>query len=213
MWRRWMSAKILEAISKVMDGLASEGLSKGRSNTQQGYKFRGIDDVLNVLARKLVDAKLVIVPRFSEHSIVQAGTTSKGGPIYRATVRGEFLLCHGEEAMPCVTYGEAFDSADKATNKAMSAAYKYMALQLFCIPTEGDNDADSVTHEVSTTASAPAKKVDERELVAGYVKSIGLVKSSDELAELAEKLAKEPESVRKACRQAYKEKDAELAGM
>ena len=209
-----MSAKILEAISKVMDGLASEGLSKGRSNTQQGYKFRGIDDVLNVLARKLVEAKLVIVPRYSDHSITQAGTTSKGGPIYRATVRGEFLLCHEGEAMPCVTYGEAFDSADKATNKAMSAAYKYMALQLFCIPTEGDNDADAVTHEVTATSpSTGAKKVDEKELVAGYVKSIGLAKSGEELAELADKLAKEPESVRKACRQAYKEKDAELAGM
>jgi hypothetical protein len=40
------------------------------------------------------------------------------------------------------------DSGDKATNKAMSAAYKYAALQTFCIPTEGDNDADAVTHVV-----------------------------------------------------------------
>jgi hypothetical protein len=40
------------------------------------------------------------------------------------------------------------DSGDKATNKAMSASYKYMAMQLFCIPTEGDNDADATTHEV-----------------------------------------------------------------
>jgi hypothetical protein len=40
------------------------------------------------------------------------------------------------------------DSGDKATNKAMSAAYKYAAMQAFCIPTEGDNDADAQTHEV-----------------------------------------------------------------
>ena len=40
------------------------------------------------------------------------------------------------------------DSGDKASNKAMSAAYKYAAIQTFCIPTEGDNDADSTTHEV-----------------------------------------------------------------
>ena len=40
------------------------------------------------------------------------------------------------------------DSGDKATNKAMSAAYKYAAMQAFAIPTEGDNDADSTTHEV-----------------------------------------------------------------
>jgi predicted outer membrane protein len=47
------------------------------------------------------------------------------------------------------TYGEAMDSADKATNKAMSAAYKYAAIQSFCIPTEGDHDADKTTHEVA----------------------------------------------------------------
>jgi hypothetical protein len=49
------------------------------------------------------------------------------------------------------TFGEAMDSGDKATNKAMSAAYKYMAFQTFAIPTEGDNDADNHTHEIVRT--------------------------------------------------------------
>jgi hypothetical protein len=52
------------------------------------------------------------------------------------------------------TYGEAMDSGDKATNKAMSAAYKYAAFQAFCIPTEGDNDADATTPEPVTHADA-----------------------------------------------------------
>jgi hypothetical protein len=47
-------------------------------------------------------------------------------------------------------FGEAMDSGDKATNKAMSAAYKYMAMQEFCIPTEGDNDADAATHQLAS---------------------------------------------------------------
>jgi hypothetical protein len=54
-----------------------------------------------------------------------------------------------------VTVGEAMDSGDKASNKAMSAAYKYAAFQTFCIPTEGDNDADSTTHEVAAAATDP----------------------------------------------------------
>ena len=45
--------------------------------------------------------------------------------------------------------GEAMDSGDKATNKAMSAAYKYAAFQTFAIPTEGTPDADAETHEVA----------------------------------------------------------------
>jgi len=47
-------------------------------------------------------------------------------------------------------YGEAMDSGDKATNKAMSAAYKYLCLQSFCIPVVGEPDADSETHEVAS---------------------------------------------------------------
>jgi len=38
------------------------------------------------------------------------------------------------------------DSGDKATNKALSIAYKYMAFQLFAIPI--DEDPDRHTHEV-----------------------------------------------------------------
>ena len=49
------------------------------------------------------------------------------------------------------------DSADKATNKAMSAAYKYAAMMVFCIPTEGDDDADAVTHEVAPKKQEPAR--------------------------------------------------------
>lgn len=44
------------------------------------------------------------------------------------------------------------DSGDKATNKAMSAAYKYAAFQAFAIPTEGDNDADGSTHEIKSAS-------------------------------------------------------------
>ena len=41
------------------------------------------------------------------------------------------------------------DSGDKATNKAMSIAYKYAAFQAFCIPTEETAiDADAETHQV-----------------------------------------------------------------
>ena len=57
------------------------------------------------------------------------------------------------------------DSADKATNKAMSAAYKYAAIQAFCIPTEGDNDADATTHEVAPRQEAPPPVSDEAKAV------------------------------------------------
>jgi hypothetical protein len=44
--------KVYEAIAKVQAELARTGISKDRTNSQPGanYKFRGIDDVYNVLA-------------------------------------------------------------------------------------------------------------------------------------------------------------------
>jgi hypothetical protein len=44
------------------------------------------------------------------------------------------------------------DSGDKATNKAMSIAYKNAIFMTFSVPTEGDNDPDAQAHEVSPTS-------------------------------------------------------------
>jgi hypothetical protein len=59
------------------------------------------------------------------------------------------------------------DSADKATNKAMSAAYKYLALLVFCIPTEAsaETDADFSTHEIAHGMS-PGNVVDWQTFIA-----------------------------------------------
>ena len=51
------------------------------------------------------------------------------------------------------------DSGDKATNKAMSAAYKYAMFQTFCIPVEGTPDADGDSHEVKAKANGSSKPI------------------------------------------------------
>lgn len=48
------------------------------------------------------------------------------------------------------------DSADKASNKAMSVAFKYACFQVFCIPTEEMVDPDSETPPQSTRQNTPA---------------------------------------------------------
>ena len=52
---------VYQAINKVQKLLASTGISKGRSNQQQGYKFRGIDDVYNALSSIMADAGLSVL--------------------------------------------------------------------------------------------------------------------------------------------------------
>ena len=142
---------VLQAISAVMTDLAREGIGKDRKNEQQGYKFRGIDDVYNALAPVLARNHLVITPRCLARS-KEAVQTQRGGTLFYVNVDVEFTLASALDGSSTVAqmFGEAMDSGDKATNKAMSAAYKYMAMQVFCIPTEGDNDADATTHQLAS---------------------------------------------------------------
>lgn len=141
---------VYAAIAAVMDEVSKSGISKDRRNQQQGYAFRGIDDVYNALAPMLAKHKLVILPRMLSRTQTER-ETQKGGVLYDVVVDAEFYFVSavdGSKAEPPVRMiGEGMDSADKATNKAMSAAQKYAAFQTFWIPTEGDNDADATTPE------------------------------------------------------------------
>jgi hypothetical protein len=138
---------VYDCIVAVSRDLAAAGIAKSRSNAQQGYKFRGIDDVLNALSPLLAKYKLVILPRILSRTVVERAT-QKGGVLFYVVVEAEFDFVSAADGTTHTVkmYGEAMDSADKATNKAMSAAYKYAALQTFCIPTEVE-DADAVTPE------------------------------------------------------------------
>jgi hypothetical protein len=142
--------KVYAAIALVSAEIAQTGISKGRENKQQGYVFRGIDDVYNALAPILAKHKLVILPRVVSRQVVER-VTQKGGVLFYVTCDVEFDFVSAEDGSIHVvkTVGEAMDSGDKATNKAMSAAYKYAAMQTFCIPTEGDHDSENQTHEVA----------------------------------------------------------------
>lgn len=141
--------EVYKSIAKVAKAMSQAGISKDNKNQSQGYKFRGIDDVYNSLAPALVEAELVILPRCVSRENVER-QTAKGGAIFYTTLMVEFDFVSSVDGSKhtITTYGEAMDSADKSTNKAMSAAYKYACFQAFCIPTEGDNDADAHTHEV-----------------------------------------------------------------
>ena len=150
---------VYTAIANVMRDVGQEGIAKARRNETQKYNFRGIDDVYNALAPILARHDLIIVPRVlsrEKTERVSVKTDDRTG-VQRESVLF-YVVCQVEFDIVCATdgsritactWGEAMDSADKATNKAMSAAYKYMAMQTFCIPTEGDNDADAHSHELA----------------------------------------------------------------
>lgn len=147
---------VYKAINAVQADLAQTGIAKDRTNTQgSGYKFRGIDDVYNAIAPLLARHGLVIIPRMLTR-ICDERTSGAGKALFYVTIEAEFDFVSSEDGSKHTarTFGEAMDSGDKATNKAMSAAYKYAAFQTFAIPTEGNPDADSETHDVAARRPA-----------------------------------------------------------
>ena len=140
---------VYKTINAVQSDLAKAGIGKDSTNTFDNYKFRGIDAVYNALSPLLAKHGLCILPRMLSRT-VEERTSAKGGALFYVTVEAEFdFVCAEDGSKHTIkTFGEAMDRGDKATNKAMSAAYKYAAFQAFAIPTEGDNDADATTHEV-----------------------------------------------------------------
>lgn len=143
--------KVYKAISEV-SGEMLVGIAKDRKNQQQGFMFRGIDAVYNALAPALVKHGLLILPRITSRTVTERATKS-GGALFYVVVEAEFDFVSTEDGSKHTvkTYGEAMDSGDKATNKAMSIAYKYAAFQAFCIPTEDTAiDADATAHNVAS---------------------------------------------------------------
>ena len=140
---------VYQAINAIQAEMSQIGIAKNNRNKQQGYNFRGIDDIFNALAPMLAHNDLVIIPQVLGQKVVER-QTKQGGNLFYVTVKVQYDFISAQDGSrhSVVMYGEAMDSGDKATNKAMSAAYKYAALQVFCIPTSGDNDADGTTHHV-----------------------------------------------------------------
>ena len=179
---------VYTAINAVQAELAVEGISKNRRNTQQNFNFRGIDDVYNALSPMLARNKLCILPRLLSREVVERKSNS-GGALFSVTVMMEFDLVSSVDGSKhtVATAGEAMDSGDKATNKAMSAAYKYAAFQAFAIPTEGDNDADATTHGVASSEEDAKREAAIRE----WVNTIQVADTLETLAGYRKELEKQ----------------------
>jgi hypothetical protein len=138
-----MSKAVYKAINAVQIALAKSGIVKNKNAGT--YKFRGIDDVYNAISPLLGEHGLCILPRMIRRDCQERLTFKDQKPIFYVTVEAEFDFVAAEDGSVHVvrTFGEAMDMSDKATNKAMSAAYKYAAMQAFAIPTEGDNDTEN----------------------------------------------------------------------
>lgn len=145
---------IYEAISRCMEEIGAVG--KDAVNKQQGFKYRGIDAVMNAIKPALVKNHVFIVPEVLDQQR-QERTTNKGAVLIYSICRIKYTF-YAEDGsfIEAVTVGEGMDSGDKATNKAMAIAFKYACFQVFCIPTEEMKDPDEETPDPVKPQFTPA---------------------------------------------------------
>ena len=132
---------IYESICAVMTDIGAVG--KTSKNAQQGFMFRGIDAVMNALSPALIKNKVFVVPEILDQTREERQTSKGGNLIYSVCKIKYTFYAEDGSSLSATVIGEGMDSGDKATNKAMSIAFKYACFQVFCIPTE--EMADPVT--------------------------------------------------------------------
>lgn len=146
--------KIYTEMAAIMKEI--KGIGKGQRNQQQGFNYRGIDDVYNAIQPIMAEHGVFC----ALHEVVgkdrQERTTQKGGILAFVTLHlcYRFYASDGSYVETQVV-GEGMDSGDKASNKAMAVGHKYAILQAFCIPTEDMPDPDAEAH---TLAAKGAQK-------------------------------------------------------
>ena len=150
---------IYQAMAAIMNDI--EAIGKNKKNAQQGYTFRGIDDMYNF-----------IHPLFKKHGVFitsnvieskrEERQTQKGGALIYTIVKCQFSFYATDgSSVSSTVEGEAMDSGDKSTNKALSAALKYALMQMFLIPTEEKLDTEYETHEVKAKEKKQEARIEE----------------------------------------------------
>ena len=150
--------------SRITEAMADiDAIGKDRKNDQQGYKFRGIDDVYNELHSVLAKHKIFTTTEVIDERTEERTTRNGAALIYRVLkIRFRFFTDDGS-SVESVIIGEGMDSGDKASNKALSVAHKYALLQIFAIPTADDKDPENespVPAPKNTAPKPPAQHTD-----------------------------------------------------
>ncbi len=204
--------KIFPAMGKAMAKIKAIG--KDQKNNQQGWKFRGIDDVMTSLHDILAESGIFLLTECHIDQMMREDRETRNGTALTYTILPitfHFVSAEDGSEVTVTTIGEGMDSGDKGINKAESIALKYACLQAFMIPTEDIAEPDRDAYEVKAKgkkAEAPAKTqkkdvpkevVDAMTLMVGGVKLGMIWKDSHDLFDAIADDAEQDPHVLEAC--------------
>lgn len=160
-------SQILTSLQAVNDEITE--IKKDQQG--HGYKFRGINQVLNTLSplfkkhhiltkRKNISLKREIrvgVDKYDKPKTSVETFIEKATYVFVSTLDGSEFETEG--------FGEGIDQSggDKSSSMATSNSYKYVIFELFNIATEEQKDSDQVTAE-------EAKKEEKSNVLSGFRK-------------------------------------------
>lgn len=150
------------AWARVMADVQSVGKADRRDDVGGRYNFRGVDRVVNAVGPALRRHGVLVLPTKILHVDYREARTSKGNVMQDCTVRVQWTIVgpEGDELGPLESAGQATDTQDKSTSKAISVAQRVLFLTALHIPTQ-DPDVDRGHERGDAPGPKPADYRDE----------------------------------------------------
>ena len=183
-------------------------IGKDKKNPQQGFMYRGIDQVYNALNPVLAELGIFFVPEVLD--MKREERVNKNGTVLTYTILTMKYTAFAPDgsSVSMTVMGEGMDTGDKGCNKAMSVAMKYAMFQLYCIPTEELKDPDGDVYEdILPKSRKQAQKGQEN----ASVTTAGKIPQAK--AEAAETAQKQPETAGQYMMRRIGEMKKEYAGL
>jgi hypothetical protein len=173
---------IVGALVGVMSSVGAVG--KNSKNKDQGYAYRGIDDVMPAVHSALVANDVVALPRVLQR-LTEQRPRQYGGVMYvtHVEVMFRFVSAADGSVEEVIVWGEGADVADKSTSKAQTMALKYALLHALMIPTEDivDGDAETPDPQAGPRPNAPARARIDGDWVLEAERRTASARSTDDL--------------------------------
>lgn len=135
---------IREALQAIRAEIGPVG--KHGRNEEAGYDFRSLDDIVDACSEAFQRHGVLTVPNITKAEYRHVGSLTQA--FLHITYAFEGL--NGDKVEAHVI-GEAASHSDKATNAAMSAAYKYALVQVLMIRSAAMEDSDRHQPQIQQT--------------------------------------------------------------
>ncbi len=132
--------KLASKLAEIMGEIGR--ISKGGTNSAQGYKYVMASQVADAVREKLAAHNVIMLPVGAD--VVESGRTPSEKQSL-LTIRFTWRFVDGDsgETLDFQSIGTGADSGDKAAYKATTGAIKYALLTAFLIPTDDDPENDA----------------------------------------------------------------------